>query len=133
MEMPENRRGGTCGRDFQPDFFDGPLRERVRRCGLGVISPLTKSVALSSVESKAGNRKDRPIDDFDPISNSLSRPILSVSESLSLLGDEAVRLFSRPFVRDWEAGLEEGRFGYWSKYLEVEESGDVCGENALGA
>jgi len=128
VDVPENRRGGTCGEDFQPDFFDGPLRERVRVCGLGVISPLAKSVALSSVESKVGNWNARPIVDFEPMSSSPSPPVLSVSESLSLIGGDMFRLFSRPFECP---GLEEGRFGYRSKYLEVAESGDVYEEGVI--
>jgi hypothetical protein len=128
VDVPENRKGGTRAEDFQPDFFDGPLRERVRVCGFGVISPLAISVALSSVESNVGNRKARPIDDFDPIPSSPSKSMFSVSESLSLIGGggEVVRLYRRPFVCEGVLGLDEGRFGYRSKYLGVEESGEVC-------
>ena len=131
VDVPEYRRGGTCGGGFHPDFFEGPLRERARVCGLGVLSPLAKSVVLSSVESKVGNWGDRPVDDLEPPCT--PRPMLSVSESLSLTEGETDLVLSRPLERDCGAGLDEGRLGYRSKYLEVEESGDVCGDDELGA
>jgi len=55
-----------------------------------------------------------------------------VSESFSLLGGDAVRLYTRVFECEGEAGLDDGRFGYRSKYLGEEASGDVCEEGALG-